>query len=100
MEGLENAEDPVHAWWTDKMVGEEFPTVFSGYIKVCFTPTKDVMSSTLRSRRWIWDSGNPIWTATMMGRRFRFLCCIFEMMFSFCFRGVTGTGYCLVSSIV
>jgi len=23
------------------MPGGEFPTVFSGYIKVCFTPTKD-----------------------------------------------------------
>jgi len=23
------------------MPGEEFPTVFSGYITVCFTPTKD-----------------------------------------------------------
>jgi len=36
----------------------------------------------------------------MIARRFKFLCFIFEMMFSFCFRGVTGTGYCLVSSIV
>ena len=23
------------------MSGDEFPTVFSGYITVCFTPTKD-----------------------------------------------------------
>jgi len=23
------------------MPGEEFPTLFSGYIAVCFTPTKD-----------------------------------------------------------
>ena len=49
----------------------------------------------------------------MIARRFRFLCYMFEMMFSFCFRGVTGTGtglgfrvsfdaqyvLCLVSSI-
>ena len=43
VEGLENAEDLVEAWWTDNMPGEpeEFPTVFSGYITVCFTPTKD-----------------------------------------------------------
>jgi len=41
VEGLENAEDLVQAWWTDTMAGEEFPTVFSGYITVCFTPTKD-----------------------------------------------------------
>ena len=41
MEGLENAEDLVQAWWTDNMPGEELPTVFSGYIAVCFTPTKD-----------------------------------------------------------
>ena len=41
VEGLENAEDLVQAWWTDNMPGEEFPTVFSGYITVCFTPTKD-----------------------------------------------------------
>jgi len=45
-------------------------------------------------------SGNPIYTRTMIARRSRFLCFIFEMMFSFCFRGVTGTGYCLVSSMV
>jgi len=59
-----------------------------------------VMSRTLRSRRWIWDSGNPIWTPTMIARRSRFLCFIFEIMFSFCFRGVPGTGYYLVSSII
>jgi len=41
VEGLENAEDLVQAWWTDNMPGEEFPTVFSAYITVCFTPTKD-----------------------------------------------------------
>ena len=29
----------------------------------------------------------------MIARRFGFLCYMFEMMFSFCFRGVTGTGY-------
>jgi len=40
-EGLENAEDLVQAWWTDNIPGEEFPTVFSGYIMVCFTPTND-----------------------------------------------------------
>ena len=59
-----------------------------------------VMSSTRRSRRWIWLSGNPIWTPTMLARRFRFLCFMCEMMFSFCFQGVTGTVYCLVRSIV
>jgi len=36
----------------------------------------------------------------MIVRRFSFLCFMFEMMFSFCFQGVTCTGYCLVSSIV
>jgi len=43
VEGLENAEHlpVVQAWWTDHMAGEEFPTVRSGYITVCFTPTKD-----------------------------------------------------------
>ena len=30
----------MQAWWTDNMPGDEFPTVFSGYITVCFTPTK------------------------------------------------------------
>ena len=39
--GLENAQDLVQAWWTDNMPGEEFPIVVSGYITVCFTPTKD-----------------------------------------------------------
>jgi len=41
VEELENADDMVQAWGTDKMPGEEFPTLFSGYITVCFTPTKD-----------------------------------------------------------
>ena len=39
------------------------------------------------------DSGNPIWTLIMIARRFRFLCHMFEMIFSFCFRGVTGMDY-------
>ena len=41
IEGLENTQDLVQAWWTDNMPGEEFPIVCSGYIKVYFTPTKD-----------------------------------------------------------
>ena len=41
MEGLENAEDLVQAWWPDNMPGVEFPTVFPSYIKVCFTSSKD-----------------------------------------------------------
>jgi len=40
VEGLENMEDLVQVWWTDNMPGEEFPTLFSGYITVCFTLTK------------------------------------------------------------
>ena len=39
VEGLENLEDLVQTWWTDNMPGEEFPTLFSVYITVCFTPT-------------------------------------------------------------
>jgi len=35
----------------------------------------------------------------MIVRGFRFLGSMFEMMISFCFQGVTGTGYCLVLSI-
>ena len=31
----------MQAWGTDNMPGAEFPNVFSGYITVCFTPTKD-----------------------------------------------------------
>jgi len=41
VEGLENAEELVQAWWTDNMPGEEIPTVSSGYIPVCFTSTRD-----------------------------------------------------------
>jgi len=41
VKGLENAEDLVQGWWTDNMTGEQFPTVFSGYITVSFTPTKN-----------------------------------------------------------
>ena len=41
IEGLENAQDLVQAWWTNNMPGGEFPIVSSGYITVCFTPTKD-----------------------------------------------------------
>jgi len=36
----------------------------------------------------------------MIARRFGFLGFMFEMIFSFCFQGVTGTGYTMVSSIV
>jgi len=32
VEGLENAGELLQAWWTDDMLEEEFPTVFSGYI--------------------------------------------------------------------
>ena len=41
VEGLENGEDLLQAWWTDNVPGEEFTIVFSGYITVCFTPTQD-----------------------------------------------------------
>ena len=41
VEGLENAEDLVQAWWTDNMAGDESPTVFTHYITVCCTPTKN-----------------------------------------------------------
>jgi len=41
VEGLKNAEDLVQAGWTDNILEEEFPTIFSGYITVCFTRTKD-----------------------------------------------------------
>jgi len=51
------------------------------------------MNSILSSREWTWVSGKPIRTPIMMARRFRFLCYMFEMMFLFGFRGVTGTGY-------
>jgi len=41
VEGLENAEDLVQASGTDNMPGAEFPTICSGYITFCFTPTED-----------------------------------------------------------
>ena len=50
-----------------------------------------VLSSTVLNRWLIRDSENPIGTLIMIARRFRFLCFMFEMMFSFGFRGVTGT---------
>jgi len=59
-EGLENAQDLVQAWWTDHIWGEEFPTVFSSYIRFVLLLLRMVMSSILRSRQWIWVSGNPI----------------------------------------
>ena len=39
VEGLDNAVDLVQAWWTDKMPGDKFPTIFSAYITVCLTRT-------------------------------------------------------------
>jgi len=39
--GLENALDLVQAWWTDNLLGEDFPTVVCDDITVCVTPTKD-----------------------------------------------------------
>ena len=41
MEGLENGEDLVQVWWMDNMPGEEFLTIFSRYILVCFSPIRD-----------------------------------------------------------
>ena len=41
IEGLENGQDSVQAWWNDNMPEEEFPIVFSGYITVCFTTIRD-----------------------------------------------------------
>ena len=41
VEGVKNAEDLVQGWWTDNLPGEELPTICSGYITVCFTPTED-----------------------------------------------------------
>jgi len=41
VEGLENAEDLAQASWTYNKPGEEFATLFSVYIRVWFTPTKD-----------------------------------------------------------
>ena len=39
IEGLKHAEEMVQAWWTDNMVGEEFP-VYSGWITIRIWPTK------------------------------------------------------------
>ena len=41
IEGLENAKDMVEAWWTDNMPGDEFPTIFSSFITVGFSPIRD-----------------------------------------------------------
>jgi len=39
IEGLEHVEEMVQAWWTDNMIGEEFP-VYSGRITIGFSPTE------------------------------------------------------------
>ena len=59
-----------------------------------------IMNSILISRWRTWVSRNPIWRPITIAMRFRLLCCMLEMMFSFGFRSVTGTGYWLVSRIV
>ena len=61
-------------------------------LRFALLPLGMVLRNTMMNRRWTRDSGNPIWTLTMIVRRLRFLCYMFEMMFSFCFRGVTGMG--------
>jgi len=100
VEALENAEDPVQTWWYENMLGEDYHTVFSAYINLRFTPTKDGYEQHSEEPTVDLVSGNYIWTPTMKARRFRFLCSMFEIMFGFCFRGVTGTGYLLVASII
>jgi len=100
VKGLENTEDLVQAWWTDTMLGDEFPTVFSGYIAVCFTPTNNGYQSILSSWWRTGVSGNLSCTLITIAMRFWFLFCILEMLFSFCLRCVTGMGYWLVSSII
>ena len=58
-----------------------------------------VLNSTMLNRWLIRDSRSPIWKLIKIVRRLRFLCYLFEMMFSFCFQGVTGadTGWFRVS---
>ncbi|KAG0642380.1 hypothetical protein HOY80DRAFT_1036814 [Tuber brumale] len=37
--------DTQQSWWTDNMPGDEFPAVFSGFIPMCYSPTKHVFES-------------------------------------------------------
>ena len=68
-----------------------FLMFFQVILRFALLRLRMVLRNTVMNRRWTRDSGNPIWTLIMIARRFRFLCYMFEMMFSFCFRGVTST---------
>ena len=72
--------------------GRNFLLFSQVILRFALLPLRMFLRNTMTNRRWTRDSGNPIWTLIMIARRFRFLCYIFEMMFSFCFRGVSGTG--------
>ena len=72
--------------------GRNFLLFFQVTLRFALLPLRMALRSTMMNRRWTWDSGSPIWTLIMIARRFRFLCYMFKMMFSFCLRGVTGMG--------
>ena len=93
VEGLENAGGPVQAWWTYNMPGEKLRTVFSGYIAIYFTPTKNGYEK--HSEELVVDLGflGPHLDTDDDSEEIYLSCSMFEMMFSFCIRGVTGTGY-------
>ena len=66
--------------------------VFRVILRFALLPLRLVLRNNMINRRWTKDSGNPIRLLIMIARRFSFLCCMFEIMFSFCFRGVTSMG--------
>jgi len=95
VEGLENLEELVHAWLTDNMPEEEFPTICSSYITVCFSPSKDGYEEHSEEVTVDLEFGNPIWTLITIARRFRFCCSyMFEIIFSlyFVFQSVSVLG--------
>ena len=89
IKGLENAQDLVQAEWNDNMPGKEFSFLFSGYIMVSFTSTGDGFER--HAEEPAVNKGS--WTLIMIAQGFRYLCFMFEIMFSFCFWGITSTGY-------
>ena len=93
MEGLEHTEEMVQAWWTDNMIGEEFP-VYSGRITIGFSSNEAGLTEYVDE--WPVDKGfwDPYletdYDSSSSDRRWILFCANSLLC---CFWGVTGRGY-------
>jgi len=74
--------DLIQAWWTYNITGRNFVLFFLVILRYASLLLRIVLSYTLKNLQWTRDSGNPIWKLITILTRFRFLCYMFEIIFS------------------